>query len=118
MPPDASEVSSPASPEKDVGQELPPSKWRVYEQVLRVPYYAVFSRYTNRLRGFRLVGGRYQEQVLDAERPCFWIPELQVGLAFWQGELDGVERRWLRWRDAAGDWILTEAERERLGTCG
>lgn len=25
----------------------PPTKWQVYEQILRVPYYIVFSRYTN-----------------------------------------------------------------------
>jgi Uma2 family endonuclease len=91
-------------------QEKPPSKWQVYEQVLRVPYYAVFSRYTNRLRGFKLVGGHYQEQTLDAN---FWIPELQVGLALWEGAVDGVPRQWLRWQDATGNWIPTEADEER-----
>jgi Uma2 family endonuclease len=37
--------------------EAPPSKWQVYEQILRVPYYIVFSRYTNQIQAFCLVGG-------------------------------------------------------------
>ena len=115
LSPNAPDVASSAAlvPENEAGKETPPSKWQVYEQSLRAPYYAVFSRYTNRLRGFRLVGGRYQEQTLDADQPRFWIPELQVGLALWQGEVDGVDRQWLRWQDAAGNWIPTEAEQER-----
>ena len=112
---DSPDVSTSAvlDPENKADKETPPSKWQVYEQILRAPYYAVFSRYTNRLRGFRLVGGRYQELALDADQPRFWIPELQVGLALWQGNVDGVARQWLRWQDATGHWILTEAEQER-----
>lgn len=42
-------------------KEKPPRKWEVYEQILRVLIYAVFSRYTNKLRVFELKGGHYQE---------------------------------------------------------
>ena len=42
-------------------KEEPPRKWEVYEQILRVPIYAVFSRYTNKLRVFELKGGHYQK---------------------------------------------------------
>jgi transposase-like protein len=31
----------------------------------------------------------------------------------WHGEYQGIERSWLRWYDAQGDWIPTEAEQER-----
>jgi DNA anti-recombination protein RmuC len=41
-----------------------------------------------------------------------WIEELQIGLGLWQGSFTGVERQWLRWYDAQGNWILTSAERE------
>lgn len=34
-------------------REIPPRKWDVYERILRVPYYVVFSRYSDRLRGDR-----------------------------------------------------------------
>ncbi|MGB3491700.1 MAG: Uma2 family endonuclease [Elainellaceae cyanobacterium] len=93
----------------------PPQKWTVYEQILRVPYYFVFSRYTDRLRFFKLVGGSYQEQEIDARHPRFWIPELDLGIGLWHGVFEGVERQWLRWYDAQDRWIPTDAERaERL----
>jgi Uma2 family endonuclease len=92
---------------------IPPRKWEVYERILRVPYYAVFSRYNDCLRGFKLDGGRYQEQALETDNPQFWIPELNLGLGLWQGEFEGINRRWLRWYDALGNWVPTDAERER-----
>jgi Uma2 family endonuclease len=92
-------------------QEMPPRKWDVYEKILRVPYYIVFSRYTNRLRFFQLTGGRYQEQMLDSTQPRIWIPELELGLGLWQGAFEGVTRHWLRWYDNQGTWIPTDAER-------
>ncbi|WP_148662625.1 Uma2 family endonuclease [Scytonema hofmannii] len=94
-------------------KDTPPSKWFVYEQLLRVPYYIVFSRYTNRVRFFKLVGGHYQEQQLDATNPRIWIEELEIGLGLWLGEFAGVTRLWLRWYDAQGNWIPTDTELER-----
>ncbi len=89
----------------------PPRKWEVYEQILRVPYYVVFSRYTNRLRFFQLTGGHYQEQVQDSDHPRVWISEFELGLGLWQGVFEGVTRQWLRWYDNQGNWIPTDAER-------
>jgi Uma2 family endonuclease len=56
------ELLSPGTEKEDLGQTerapgTPPTKWEVYEQILRVPYYVLFDRYTNNLRAFRLVGG-------------------------------------------------------------
>ncbi|WP_088889113.1 Uma2 family endonuclease [Leptolyngbya ohadii] len=93
------------------GEAKPPRKWEVYEQVLRVPYYIVFSRYTNQVRFFQLVGGRYQEQAIDLQRPRVWIPELELGIGLWNGTFEGVERQWLRWYDDQGNWIPTDTER-------
>ena len=42
-----------------------------------------------------------------------WIPTLELGLGLWQGEYRGKNRQWLRWYDAIGNWIPTEAEKER-----
>ena len=91
-------------------KEIPPRKWDVYERILRVPYYAVFSRYSDRLHGFKLDGGHYREQTIHADNPQFWIPELNLGLGVWQGEFEGINRRWLRWYDASGNWVPTDAE--------
>ncbi|MGB7443311.1 MAG: Uma2 family endonuclease [Coleofasciculaceae cyanobacterium] len=110
------ELLSPATEQEDLGQTLrevnqPPSKWQVYEQVLRVPYYLVFSRYTNQLQAFGLVTSRYQPLSLEQQR--LWLEELQLGLGLWQGNYQGIERLWLRWFDALGNWVPTPAERER-----
>lgn len=92
-------------------EEKPPRKWEVYEQILRIPYYVVFSRYTNQLLVFKQEGAHYQE--LELEEPRVWMPELELGLGLWRGEYQGIERLWLRWYDTKGNWILTEAEQER-----
>jgi Uma2 family endonuclease len=94
-------------------KQTPPRKWEVYERILRVPYYVVFSRYTNRVRFFKLEGGGYREQSLDNEQSRLWIPEIELGLGLWQGEYKGITRLWLRWYDASGNWVLTDTEEER-----
>lgn len=96
-----------------VPHEKPLKKWEVYESILRVPYYIVFSRYTNQVRAFTLVADQYQEMPLDSAHPQVWIPALQLGLGLWQGEFEGVDRRWLRWYDSEGNWVLTDTEQER-----
>ncbi|UFP93037.1 Uma2 family endonuclease [Gloeobacter morelensis] len=107
------ELLSPSTQEEDQGETLrgrePPSKWEVYESILRVPYYVLFDRNGDVLRTFQLQGTAYRE--LSELR--LWIDELQIGLGLWQGEFAGVERTWLRWYDGEGEWMPTEAERER-----
>ena len=58
----------------------PPRKFEVYERSLRVPHYIVYNRYSQRLRYFKLSGGRYQEQSLQAKSPSIWLSELEIGL--------------------------------------
>jgi Uma2 family endonuclease len=91
------------------GQEIP-TKWEVYETILRVPYYVVFDGAgDNTLRFFQLQGESYKELA----EPKLWIEGLQIGLGLWQGtsSFANVERLWLRWYDAQGNWIPTNAER-------
>ncbi|MDQ3012830.1 MAG: Uma2 family endonuclease [Acidobacteriota bacterium] len=114
------ELLSPGTEKEDLGQRLrdankPPTKWEVYEQILRVPYYAVFGREANELRIFQMTGQSYVEVFNHDGR--FWIPEAKLGLGLWQGVYHGQERWWLRWYDAQGNWIPTGDEhivRERL----
>ena len=91
-------------------QAKPPGKFEVYETRLRVPYYFVYSRYTQRLRYFKLEGVQYQEQSLNPETPLVWLEDLEIGLGIWQGEFEGVTAAWLRWCDQAGNWLLTDTE--------
>jgi Uma2 family endonuclease len=109
------ELLSPGTENEDLGQTVrgvgqPPTKWQVYEQILRVPYYIVYDGTTNILRAFVLAGDRYQELILT--EPRIWMPEIELGLGIWYGSFEGLERFWLRWYDANGNWIPTPAERE------
>lgn len=110
LPSESEEVTGNGQTTSAQIEAKPPCKWQVYEQILRIPYYVVFSRYTNQLRVFKLDGAHYQE-LLDESR--VWMPELNLGLGLWQGDYQGIERLWLRWYDDQGSWILTEAEQER-----
>jgi Uma2 family endonuclease len=107
------ELLSPGTENEDLGRTLrdvtkPPTKWEVYERILRVPYYAVFSRASTELKIFQLTGARYEEVSGREER--FWIAEAGLGLGLWQGSYHGQERLWLRWHDAQGNCIPTSAE--------
>ncbi|MBD2309643.1 Uma2 family endonuclease [Chroococcidiopsis sp. FACHB-1243] len=107
------ELLSPGTEKEDLGRtqratNQPPTKWEVYEQILRVPYYVVFDRYSDRLRAFTLTAGQYQEEILERSR--FFLPGLNLGLGLWQGTYQGIERQWLRWYDDRGNWIPTATE--------
>jgi Uma2 family endonuclease len=107
------ELLSPGTEEEDLGETVrqpgnPPPKWEVYEQILRVPYYIVFSRYTNELQAFHLVGGHYEPAELTEGR--FPIPELGLSLGLWQGSYQDIDRLWLRWFTAEGELIATKSE--------
>jgi Uma2 family endonuclease len=109
------ELLSPGTEKEDLGQTLrnaekPPGKWEVYEQVLRVPYYAIFDRYQSEFRMFQLNGSRYVEVNLLDYR--FWISDLELGLGVWEGSYKNVEMPWLRWYDQDGNWVLTPTEQE------
>jgi len=113
------ELLSPGTEKEDLGQTLrdlekPPIKWEVYEQILRVPYYAIFDRYKSEFKMFKLNGSRYNEVSLSDSR--FWIPDIELGLGIWIGNYQGVEMPWLRWYDHNGSWILTPVEKEQQKT--
>jgi Uma2 family endonuclease len=110
------ELLSPSTEKEDLGQKLrdtskPPSKWEVYEQWLRVPYYVTFSRYTDEMRIFALQRTRYEE--VKDHQGRFWIEDVELGLGLWRGSYMGEDRLWLRWYDREGNWVLTPTEQER-----
>jgi len=90
----------------------PPAKLEVYEEYLQVPHYIVYSRYTRKLRYFKLQGGKYQEQSLNQENPIVWLADLEIGLGIWEGVFENVPGHWLRWCDREGNWLLTDTEQE------
>jgi Uma2 family endonuclease len=109
------ELLSPGTEQEDLGKTLrevnkPPTKWQVYEQVLQIPYYFVFNRYTDEFQAFKLVADRYQP--LSIEGQGVWVEETQLGLGLWRGLCKGNDRLWLRWFDSDGSWVLTPEEQE------
>lgn len=98
---------------RDKTKPKPPEKWKVYEQILKVPYYVTYSRYSNQMRCFRWTQGRYLEEPVDLANPRFWLEDLEIGLGIWQGEYQGITRPWLRWFDAEGNWLKTPEEQQR-----
>jgi Uma2 family endonuclease len=115
------ELLSPGTEAEDLGRTLreasqPPNKWTVYEQILRIPYYVVFNRYTDELQVFGLMMSRYQP--LPIEEQGVWLEDAELGLGLWQGEYQGINRLWLRWYDDNQNWILTPAEESAQGTAG
>lgn len=108
------ELLSPSTEDEDLGRTVqqpgrPPTKWQVYEQILRVPYYIIFSRYTNELQPFHLVGGHY-EPMTPHEEGLYPVPELGLSFGLWQGTYKGVNRIWLRWFTQSGEMIPTPEE--------
>lgn len=71
---------------------------------LGVKYYVIYNpEYSKRdrhepLEVYKLVGGSYQRQ----EGEPVWLPEIELGIGRVQGELGGIRREWLAWRDASG----------------
>lgn len=117
------ELAAPGTEAEDLGQTMPepsqpPTKWSVYQDLLRVPYYVVFNRYSNSFRVFSLVAGSYEAMTDDTLR--YWLPNLGLGVGLWQGEYRDIYRSWLRWYDGNGQWLPTRAERlaERLRELG
>ena len=92
------ELLSEGTEAEDLGQTVrdikqPPTKWQVYEQILQVPYYLVFSRDPNQLRVFQWHAGRYQAVTLRDD--SVWLPQIQLGIGLWYGNYQGLERQWI-----------------------
>jgi Uma2 family endonuclease len=88
----------------------PPAKFVVYEEILKIPNYIVFDDETKRLRFFRLVNDRYQEQTIEPKNPRLWIPELNLGLGLKISTVRKTTGSWLRWCDASGNFFPTPTE--------
>jgi hypothetical protein len=41
------------------------------------------------------------------------LEEAELGLGLWEGEYQGLTRKWLRWYDRDNNWLPTPEEREK-----
>jgi Uma2 family endonuclease len=88
----------------------PPGKWFFYEQILRVPHYAIFEPDSGLLEMYRLDdSGHYQLQSSD-ENERYWIAEMNLFLGIWRGTRENRTGYWLRWWDQQANLLLWGAE--------
>ena len=85
------------------------TKKDLYEKTFRTPEYFCFDPETNRLEGWRLVNGVYQDIAPDA-RGWLWSETLQMWLGPWTGEYLGQNATWLRLYDKAGNLVPIKSE--------
>jgi Uma2 family endonuclease len=108
-------VSGNGSEERDatspfVGEGSKAGKFWVYEQAIRIPYYAIYEVEKSAVEVYELVGQRYHP-IEPNERGHYAISPMGVELGIWQGKVGNQVLPWLRWWDSAGNLLLTGDER-------
>jgi len=102
--------------EYSIKSSYPPGKWFFYEQMLKVPYYAVFEPELGSLELYHLEPeGSYKMQEKD-NNDRYWIDPLQLFLGVWEGQWHDRSGYWLRWWDKTDTLLLCgteQAEQER-----
>lgn len=81
---------------------------------MRIPYYIIFSPYTNQFRAFQLLGSHYEPMNLTQGR--LLMPEIDLSLCLWQGSFRDIEKLWLRWFILAGELIPAPTEKAAAAT--
>jgi Uma2 family endonuclease len=85
-------------------------KFWVYEQAIRIPFYAIYEVEKALVEVYELVGNQYQ--VVPAnQRGHFEIPPMGIELGIWQGQYGNQTLPWLRWWDLDGNLIPTPEDR-------
>jgi Uma2 family endonuclease len=92
------------------GERVKPGKFWVYEQILRIPYYAIFIVEQSELEVYQLLHGSYCRLEPNDRSHCA-IEPLGVELGVWQGNYQNQTQRWLRWWDSHGNLLPTGSER-------
>lgn len=108
-------VSGDGSEERDT---TPPSeeddvkvgKFWVYEQAIRIPFYAIYEVEKASVEVYELMGNHYQ-RCQPNQRGHFPIAPMGVELGIWQGEYFNQQLPWLRWWDGDGNLLLYGDER-------
>lgn len=107
------ELLSEGTEDEDLGRRLwdldkTPSKWVVYERILKIPYYLAYSRRSRQLQAFGRVSASYRPIAIPEQR--LWLPEAGIGIGLWEGTYAGCEGQWLRCFDGDGQWLPTAVE--------
>ncbi len=85
------------------------TKKALYERTFHTPEYFCYDPRTQTLEGWRLQGERYASLTPNAQG-WLWSEVLQLWLGTWEGEFQREHAVWLRFFDADGNLVPTEAE--------
>jgi Uma2 family endonuclease len=105
---DGSEERDRTSPLSGDGSKA--GKFWVYEQAIRIPFYAIYEVEKAAVEVYELIGNRY-EKCQPNERGHFPIPPMGVELGIWPGKYINQTLPWLRWWDENGNLVPTADER-------
>ena len=102
------ELASPSTVKFDLS-----GKKEIYERILRTPEYVVYDPNSERLRGWRLMGGRYEE-LTPNDRGWLWSEELELwlGVAAYRFVNQTAAVKMLRFFDEDGQMLPTPQEAE------
>jgi hypothetical protein len=95
------------------GVNQKPGKFWVYEQIIRIPYYAIYLIKTSELEVYNWVNTRYR-RLEPNDRGHYPIDLMGVELGVWEGSYQNQTQRWLRWWDNQGNLLLTGSEQAKL----
>jgi Uma2 family endonuclease len=85
-------------------------KFWVYEQAIRIPFYAIYEVEKAAVEVYKLNGNGYSK-CSPNERGHYPIPAMGVELGIWQGSYSNQTLPWLRWWDNEGHLLLAGDER-------
>lgn len=111
-------ISETEGTEYSIKPTYPPGKWFFFEQVLKVPYYAIFDPANGHLELYHMnESGRYQIEEPNSEGR-YEITPMNLFLGVWKGTRENRTGDWLRWWNEQGElllwgWELAQQERQR-----
>ncbi len=85
-------------------------KFWVYEQAIRIPFYAIYEVEKAAVEVYELNGNGYRKCDPN-ERGHYPIAPMGVELGIWQGDFINQSLPWLRWWDSKGNLLLSGDER-------
>ena len=86
-------------------------KFWVYEQGIRIPYYAIFDGFRDTLELFTLRNGRYEPIPANAAKR-YPVEPLGIELGMWHALYSGMKGTWVRaWDSKSGEMLPSSEER-------
>lgn len=85
-------------------------KFWVYEQAIRIPFYAIYDVQQATVEVYELIANRYQP-CHPNERGHYSISPIGVELGIWEGKYGNQTLPWLRWWDSEGNLLPSSDER-------